>query len=260
MDGWAGALLRAGEWVLRLAYLNLLWILFTLLGAGILGLFPATAAVFSVIRKGMTDDGKTLPVFRAYWTFYRADWLPMNVLMLIFAVMGWGLILDFRLVRGWAGTGQPWVVFFLAFAFSVYLLSLMHLFPLYAHYRLKLHEYVLQSFRVTLCRPLGSLLTGGAVLLTYTVMLWLPGTLPVFAISLPAAVVMALSLRLFRSIDPSAALSRMHSAGFGEKHGGGGMRDGVGSGSGYRGDESGRRPDQRRRELYALHGDAQHFR
>ena len=145
MGGWAGALVKAGEWALRLACLNLLWILFTFLGGGVLGLFPATAAVFSVIRKGLVDEGKAFPLFRTFWAFYRTDWIPMNVLMLIYSVMGLGLLLDFRLVRGWEGAAQPWVVLFLIFALSVYLLSLLHLFPLYAHYRLKLREYVLSG-------------------------------------------------------------------------------------------------------------------
>lgn len=218
MGGWAGALMRAGEWVLRLACLNLLWILFTLLGAGILGLFPATAAVFSVIRKGLVDEGKAFPLFRTFWAFYRTDWIPMNVLMLIYSVMGLGLLLDFRLVRGWEGAAQPWVVLFLFFAFYVYLLSLIHLFPLYAHYRMKLHEYVLQSFLITLYRPLASALMGGAVYLTYAAMAWLPGTLPVFAVSLPAVVVTAFSFRIFRSIDPSTVTPKPGWGGVGKKH------------------------------------------
>ena len=45
---------------------------------------------------------------------------------------------------------------------------------------------------------------GLAVFLIYGIMMWVPGTLVVFAVSLPAMVVMALSFRLFRSIDPSA--------------------------------------------------------
>lgn len=203
--GWAGALIRAGEWGLRLAYLNLLWILFALFGAGILGMFPATSAVFSVIRKWLMD-GEEFPVFRTFWSFYRADWLRMNALMLVYLVMGLGIILDFRLVQGWENVLQPWVILFLIFAFSVYLLSLIHLFPLYVHYRMKLFEYILQSFLITLYRPLGSVLTGSAVLLICTVMMWLPGTLLVFAVSLPAVVVMALSFRLFRSIDPSTVV------------------------------------------------------
>jgi uncharacterized membrane protein YesL len=218
MRGWAGAMMRAGEWVVRLACLNFLWILFTLLGVGILGLFPATAAVFSVIRKGLVDEGKTFPLFRTFWSFYRADWIPMNILMLVYSVMGLGLFLDFRLVRGWEGAAQPWVVLFLVFALSVYLLSLIHLFPLYAHYRMKLHEYVLQSFLITLYRPLSSALMGGAVYLMYAAMTWLPGTLPVFAVSLPAVVVMALSFRTFRSIDPSTAIPSTGWAGVGKKH------------------------------------------
>ena len=40
-----------GEWVIRLVYLNILWIGVSLLGLGILGIFPATSALFPVLRK-----------------------------------------------------------------------------------------------------------------------------------------------------------------------------------------------------------------
>jgi uncharacterized membrane protein YesL len=215
--GWSGALIRAGEWIIRLGYVNLLWVLFTLFGAGVLGLFPATAALFAVIRKWLLGE-EELPVFRTFWQFYRADWIRMNGLMLIYSVMGWGLILDIRLVRGWEGWAQPWVIFFLMFALLIYLLSLLHLFPLYVHYRLKLHDYVLQAFRIALSRPLESALMAGAAFLVYVGMMWMPGTLPVFGASLPAGVIMAFAFRIFRFIAPRTVAPKPAWTGSGRKN------------------------------------------
>lgn len=53
-------------WVMRLAYLNVLWILFSLAGLVVFGLMPATAAMFTVARewaKGNTDA----PVFSVFF-------------------------------------------------------------------------------------------------------------------------------------------------------------------------------------------------
>ena len=44
------------EYVMQLAYINLLWILFTLLGFGIFGLFPSTAALFAVTNEWVTEQ------------------------------------------------------------------------------------------------------------------------------------------------------------------------------------------------------------
>ncbi len=48
------ALNKAFEWITKIAYLNLLWLGFTLLGLIIFGIFPATAATFTVARKWVT--------------------------------------------------------------------------------------------------------------------------------------------------------------------------------------------------------------
>ena len=42
---------RFGEWVIRLVILNVLWLGFSVVGLGILGVFPSTSALFSVLRK-----------------------------------------------------------------------------------------------------------------------------------------------------------------------------------------------------------------
>ncbi|MGY0702716.1 DUF624 domain-containing protein [Bacillus subtilis] len=50
-DGSLGRMLRFCEWIMRFAYTNLLWLFFTLLGLGVFGIMPATAALFAVMRK-----------------------------------------------------------------------------------------------------------------------------------------------------------------------------------------------------------------
>ncbi|MBJ4025770.1 DUF624 domain-containing protein [Salmonella enterica subsp. enterica serovar Derby] len=62
----ANGFYRFCEWLMRLAYLNLLWIGFTLAGAVIFGLAPATAAMFAVTRQWTL--GKT--VSRCFRRFF----------------------------------------------------------------------------------------------------------------------------------------------------------------------------------------------
>ncbi|WP_084028990.1 YesL family protein [Bacillus sp. J33] len=62
---------------MRLVYLNLLWIAFSLLGIVLFGFFPATAAMFSVVRKwimGETD----VRVFKEFWQTYRKEFWKAN--------------------------------------------------------------------------------------------------------------------------------------------------------------------------------------
>ncbi len=46
-----GGLYRICEWVMRLAYVNLLWIGIFWLGLVVFGFFPSSAAMFAVVRK-----------------------------------------------------------------------------------------------------------------------------------------------------------------------------------------------------------------
>src|SRR5699024_1499262 len=71
------------EWITKFAYVNLLWFVFTLAGGIILGFYPATVAMFAMVRdwlRGKSD----LPVLKTYWNYYKTDFFKSNLLGLIF--------------------------------------------------------------------------------------------------------------------------------------------------------------------------------
>ena len=61
-----------GEWVIRLVYLNFLWIGFSLLGLGILGIFPATSALVSVLRKYFIKNER-VKISSEFYRYYKKD-------------------------------------------------------------------------------------------------------------------------------------------------------------------------------------------
>src|SRR5690554_99319 len=65
-------------WFSNLAYLNLLWIVFTLLGGIILGFIPSTSALFSVIRQLLRKNDEEIPITKIFWTYYRKDFWKIN--------------------------------------------------------------------------------------------------------------------------------------------------------------------------------------
>jgi uncharacterized membrane protein YesL len=54
---------RFCEWVTRLAYLNLLWIMFSLAGLVVFGVMPSTIAMYTVTRRWLTED-VDIPIFK----------------------------------------------------------------------------------------------------------------------------------------------------------------------------------------------------
>src|SRR5690625_3094470 len=74
------------EWITKFAYVNLVWIILTLLGGVILGFYPATTAMFAIIRdwlRGRSD----LPVLQTLWKYYKLDFLKSNLLGIFLNVL-----------------------------------------------------------------------------------------------------------------------------------------------------------------------------
>ncbi len=129
--------------------------------AGSSGLFTATAARLFDDPQRVEGRVDASDVWGG-WSLYRTHWVPMNILMVIYSVMGLGLFLDFRLVREWEGAAQPWVILFLIFRPSRLLSCPCSISsPSMPTIARSLREYVLQSFLITLYRPLASRVDGG---------------------------------------------------------------------------------------------------
>lgn len=65
------------KWIVKLAYLNVLWITFTLVGFVLLGWAPATVSSFTVMRRWLNkEEFTTLPFF---WKTYKKEFIKSNV-------------------------------------------------------------------------------------------------------------------------------------------------------------------------------------
>lgn len=80
--------------MIELAYINVLWILFSSIGLIIFGIFPATAAMFSVVGKLIKNE-ESIKIFPAYWTSFRSYFLQANGFGLIFYLLPTSFILIF---------------------------------------------------------------------------------------------------------------------------------------------------------------------
>src|SRR5699024_1115589 len=98
MDGIANGFYKVAEKITRFAYVNILWIAFTMAGLGILGFFPATAAMFAVIRKWGQgyDDIKVFPTFLET---YKKEFKKANIVGYILFLIGYLLTIEFQILR-----------------------------------------------------------------------------------------------------------------------------------------------------------------
>ncbi len=180
---------RAGEIGLRLLWLHLLWIVGTLRGGVVLGVFPATAAVAAVVRRDLVrgEDAGREPLRREFTALWRAELVGANVLGWTVTAIWAVLLLDRHLLRvvdlGAAApvlAGLLWVLTAFAFVLTAALPALL------AHFAEGPLALLRRGAVLVVARPKQALLNALAVGVVLCVYYVVPGLIPVFGVALPA--------------------------------------------------------------------------
>jgi len=146
------SLYRGTEWVMRFAWVQVLWVSFSFLGFILLGFFPSTIAMFTVIRKWVMGQDD-IPILKTFWTTFKAEWKKSNLFGGILLVIGALVFIDLRLVNHSIDPFMQWSkypLFFLVLAFS---LILLYAFPSYVHYNVPLRTVLKNSLYIMLVSP-----------------------------------------------------------------------------------------------------------
>lgn len=162
------------EWISRLFWLNLLWLAFSALGLVVFGIWPATAAMFGVSRSWVRS-GAEGSVAQQFWTIYRQTFWRANAVGIILSLLGALLGLDVRLT---AVTGSPVLRLLEAPLIALwlgYLVTVVWIWPVFAHYQTGVLDYFRISFIIGICRPLRTLAMVGVVAATTVLSVWLQG-------------------------------------------------------------------------------------
>jgi uncharacterized membrane protein YesL len=186
-------------WMLRTAYLNILWIGFTLLGLGTFGLFPATGAMFVIVKKWLQKE-PVEKIFNTFWTVYKREFITLNKFGLFFIVIGYILIYDFLFLQ----LNEDRLPFFLPLISCValmYIITLLYFFPVYCQFDLKFFQYVKQSFLIGASCILETFLILMSVMGLMIVVRFLPGIIPLFTGSVLAFSITWCSNRALRRIE-----------------------------------------------------------
>lgn len=202
-QGRSGWFFQRLDWVARLAYVNLLWLAFTALGLVVLGLLPATIALFALLRQWLRGN-EPVPIHRAFWEVYRADFWKANRLGLVLAAPAGWLYLALAALGASESTVARLAQYLLFGVAIMYGVTLLYCPPVFAHLELPVGGIVRAAFVLGVSHPLQSLLmvAGGAVALL--AMLAVPGVLPFFGVSLPALWVMWLAHRILLRLELEA--------------------------------------------------------
>ncbi|MBZ2197420.1 YesL family protein [Occultella gossypii] len=190
---------RVGEIGVRLFALNALWLLYTLRGGVVAGVFPATAAVHAVLRRDLMrpDDPHREPLRVEFGAAWRAELGSANVIGYVLTT-AWVLLLveHHVLTSGGAQGLAAGVAALLWFAAALLFVLCASVWMLAVHFDEGPLATLRRAALLALARPLTAL--GAAVVLAVVLCLYyvVPGLVPVFGVAGPA---MLTSAQLWRS-------------------------------------------------------------
>lgn len=187
------------EWVMRLAYLNILWLFFTIVGFIVFGFFPATTAMFAVVRKWLMKE-TDLPVFKTFWGYYKSDLVKSNLLGLVILIVGYILYIDITMLRNASGVIQifyiPSLIITLGFVLTVF-----YMFPTYVHYDIGILQVAKNSFFIMVLNPMSTIMMFIGSTIFYYLLKGVPGLAPFVSGSAFAYLVMWSAILAFSKIQ-----------------------------------------------------------
>lgn len=196
MGGLIGGIYRICEWIMRFAYINILWIFFTLLGLIVFGAAPASAAMFTISRKWVMGNQDT-PIFSVFWDTYRKEFVKSNLVTFFMLLIGFFLYIDIQLFQQMENIISYVISFILMGVFLIYFAACFYLFPLIVHYEIKVFQYIKYSFLYAVSYPMHSILMIVSTVIIYFVVTAIPGLLPVLSVGPLSVLIISISYRVF---------------------------------------------------------------
>lgn len=156
-------------WITRFAYVNILWVAFTILGLGIFGLMPATVAMFAVVRKWNMGE-QDIAIFPLFWKTFRQEFVRANGLGLLLVTIGYLLTIEFQILGTQTSLIYQMVQFSVVVILILYVMVVAYFFPIYVHFNLKSMDYIKWPFIIGIIHPILTvvLLVGVGLLLSIT--------------------------------------------------------------------------------------------
>lgn len=148
-------------WVSNLAYINILWWTFTLLGGVIFGIIPATIAMFFIIKK-MLLEKSDFSITREFTVLFKREFKKSNLLFYPFILCGFIIIADIHFISSLDFAYSSWVV--KLFFILLFLLIMIFLYSLvvYIYDTIEKKEMIKKALYILLNNPMTNLyiLTG----------------------------------------------------------------------------------------------------
>lgn len=193
------------DWVMRIAILNVLWIVFTILGLGFLGLFPATSATFTIARKWITGE-TDIPVIKTFWKNYKKDFIQSNLLGYTLSVFAYILYLDFVFLTVSPSNFVHYLTIPFIIISVIFVLAALYAFPVFVYYDMKLFQVLKSALFIMALNPIQTLIMVIGSLGVVVILWFFQGLAIFFGPSVLALVIMMPAYRAFQKVHEKNTL------------------------------------------------------
>ncbi|WP_058308898.1 YesL family protein [Gracilibacillus massiliensis] len=197
-----GSLDRFLRIILQVAWLNFLWIGFTLVGLVVGGIFPATTAAIAVARKWVQKK-EEVPIFKTFKQAYKREFIKSNIIGIILAVVGIMLVVNYQILLQLGDQISIIAVFLYYFVIFLYGILVLWIFPLLTHYNSSVFQYFKNAIIIGITKLPITILQGLIIFFILYFSLKLPSMLIFCTISLITITVAFFSVKVFEKIDTS---------------------------------------------------------
>jgi uncharacterized membrane protein YesL len=198
--GMLSGIYRISEKVMLIAYTNILWILFSLLGFVFVGIMPATIAMFAVIRKLILEE-EQVPIFSLFWNKYKEEFVKANLYGYLLLIAGTIFFLDVLLFQSLDGWPFMLLSIISAGLLLLFLIVILYFIPLFVHYDLTFFQYIKTAFLLSISHPIQTIIMISSSAVILFILLLLPGSLFFFSGSLSCFIVMKTALKVFAHVE-----------------------------------------------------------
>lgn len=150
-------LMQVCEWIYRLLYLNALWVLFTIGGLIVFGLFPSTVSMFYVTKEWLAGN-TDIPVFKTFFTKFKSEFLRSHLLGIVILVLGGFLYFDLQFFYQKEGLFFYIMRYLMVTIGFVFMIMIPFIFPLFVQKKLKLGEFFKNVLIISITRMFHSVM------------------------------------------------------------------------------------------------------
>jgi uncharacterized membrane protein YesL len=186
------------DWVARLAYINLLWILFTLSGFVIFGFFPATIAMLATLRQFIRKNHP--PVFQTFWQYYKKEFFNSTKLGLMIVAIGFILYLNITFLQSTSTNMSSFLFYSSVIMCGIYFLIICYTLASYVEVEQPLRTHLKNALLITISNPLPSLFIIFGFAAVYFAVTYLSGLGFFFSVSTLGLVILSSANLAYKTI------------------------------------------------------------